>query len=305
MSGLDSLDYKLLTALACVVEMQSFDLASKKLHITQSAISQRIKLLEENFGHPMLIRSQPLELTYVGEQLLSHYKKVKQLENELLPELLPDKPVKPISISLAVNADCLATWFIKAVSPVLKDNLVELNLYIDHEERTLDKLRSGVAIGAVSVIEKPLKGYRSFELGKMHYSLVASKSFQQKYFKNGVTTASLKMAPGVSFDHKDAMHSLFINKHFDLDASEYYCHSVGSSEAFVELAKQGVAYCLLPDLQISKELASGELVRICPEKQLVQTLYWHSWILVKGINKKFSQEIIRVGRALLSDFNNT
>jgi len=296
MSGLD---YKLLTALAAIIETQSFELAAKRLFISQSAISQRIKLLEENIGHPMLIRSQPIELTAVGEQLLSHFRKVQQLENELLPELLPDKPTKAMKISIAVNADSIATWFIKAVTPVLKEHLVELNLLVEHEKRTLDKLRSGEAIGAVSVIEKPLKGYRSFELGKMHYFLVASKSFQQKYFNKGVTKASLKMAPGISYDHKDDMHVHFIAKHFDLAASEYYCHSVRSAEAFVELSKQGVAYALLPELQIKNELATGELVKLCPEKQLVETLYWHSWVLVKGINKKISQEIIRVGQELL------
>jgi len=297
MSGFD---YKLLTALAAIIETQNFELAANKLSISQSAISQRIKLLEENIGHPILIRSQPIQLTDVGEQLLSHYKKVQQLENELLPELLPDKPIKPMKLSFAVNADSIATWFIKAVTPVLKDYLVELNLVVEHEERTLDKLRSGEAIGAVSVIEKPLKGYRSFEIGKMNYCLVSSKSFQQRYFDKGVTKKSLIMAPAISYDHKDDTHVRFIAKHFDLAASEYYCHSVRSSEAFVELAKQGVAYCLLPELQIKNELRSGELIKLCPEKQLIETLYWHSWVLVKGINKKISQEIINVGQKLLS-----
>ncbi|MGV2871413.1 LysR family transcriptional regulator ArgP [Colwellia sp. E150_009] len=294
------MDYKLLAALAAIVETQNFELAANKLHISQSAISQRIKLLEENFGHPMLIRSQPIELTSVGEQLLSHFRKVQQLESEILPELLPDKPSKPMKIALAVSADSIATWFLKAVTPVLKEHLVELNLLIEHEERTIDKLRSGEAIGAVCSYETPLKGYRSFELGKMNYCLVASKSFQQKYFSKGVTRDTLKMAPAISFDHKDDMHVRFIAQHFDLAASEYYCHSIPSSEAFVELAKQGVAYCLLPELQIKNELASGELVRLCPEKQLIETLYWHSWVLVKGINKKISQEIIRVGQAMLN-----
>jgi len=292
-------DYKLLSALSSIIEMQSFELAANKLFITQSAISQRIKLLEENIGQPILIRSQPIELTAVGEQLLSHFKKVQQLENELLPELLPDKPTKPMKISLALNADSMATWFIQAVTPVLKEHLVELNLLIAHEEQTLDKLRTGEAIGAVSVIKKPLKGHRSFELGKMNYCLVCSKSFQKKYFVEGVTKLSLKMAPAISYDHQDDMHERFIVKHFGLASSEYYSHSVRSSEAFVELAKQGVAYCLVPELQIKAELASGELIKLCPQKQLIQTLYWHSWILVKGVNKTISQEITRAGKMLL------
>lgn len=296
---MSAFDYKLLSALAEIIEVQSFDLAAKNLFISQSAISQRIKLLEENVGQPILIRSQPIELTAIGAQLLAHYRKVKELENELLPELLPKNPTKPIKISLAVNADSIATWFIKAVAGVLSHHLIELNLIIEPADRTLEKLRSGEAIGAVSVDKKPLKGYRAFELGNMNYYLVASPQFRDKYFFEGVTKKSLIMAPAISYDPKDDMHTQFIAKHFGLAASEYYCHSVKSSEAFVELAKQGVAYCLVPELQIRNELATGELVKLCTNKVLVETLYWHSWILVKGVNKQISQEIIEVGKKLL------
>ena len=179
-------------------------------------------------------------------------------------------------------------------------HLVELNLIIEHEERTLDKLRSGQAIGAVSTIEKPLKGYRSFKLGEMEYCLVASESFAQKYFPNGVNQRSLKMAPAISYDHKDDMHVRYIAKNFSLAASEYYCHSVRSSEAFVALARQGVAYCLLPKLQIEEELATGQLISLCPDKELIETLYWHSWVLVKGVNKKISEQIVNIGRERLA-----
>lgn len=293
-------DYKLLSALTEVIELQSFELAANKLFISQSAISQRIKSLEEYIGQPVLIRSQPIVLTTAGEQLVSHFKKVEQLENELAPVLSPDKPLQPMKVSLAVNADSIATWFIQAVTPVLQSHLVELNLMIEHEERTLDKLRTGEAIGAVSVIEKPLKGYRSFRLGKMEYCLVANKTFKNKYFKDGVNRESLKMAPAISYDHKDDMHVRFIAKRFDLGASEYFCHRVRSSEAFVELAKQGVAYSLLPKLQIANELANGELVNLSPENELIETLYWHSWVLVKGINKNISQQIVKVGQEILA-----
>jgi LysR family transcriptional regulator (chromosome initiation inhibitor) len=294
------LDYKLLDALAKIVELQSFDLAAKHLYITQSAISQRIKSLEENIGQPVLIRSQPIKVTTAGEKLLSHYAMVQQLENEMLPSLLPNAPTEPLKVSLAINADSLATWFISALSPILSKYLVELNLIVERESVTLDKLKNGSAIGAVSSIAKPLAGYRAFKLGDINYILVASKSFQARYFAKGLTTKTLKMAPGISYDHRDDMHTRFISQHFNLAASEYYCHTVRSSEAFVELAKQGVAYCLVPELQIKDELAKGELVNLCADKQLVETLYWHSWVLVKGVNKKISEEIVNYGQKLLS-----
>jgi len=293
------LDYKLLDALAKVVELQSFDLAAKHLYITQSAISQRIKNLEETIGQPVLIRTQPIKVTPAGEKLLSHHSMVQQLENEMLPSLLPNEPTEPLKVSLAINADSLATWFCSALTPILSEYLVELNLIIERESVTLEKLKSGEAIGAVSTVEKPLPGYRSYKLGKINYILVSSKSFQQRYFAKGLTTETLKMAPGVSYDHKDDMHLRFISEHFNLASSEYYCHTVRSSEAFVELAKQGVAYCLVPELQVEKELANGELVNLCPEKQLIETLYWHSWVLIKGINKKITEEIISYGQKLL------
>ncbi len=294
------LDYKLLEALAKVAELQSFDLAAKQLYITQSAISQRIKNLEENLGQPVLVRVQPLKVTAIGEKLLRHHKMVQQLENNLLPSLLPDEPSEPLKVSLAVNADSLATWFLRALTPILAKYLVELDLIIERESLTIEKLRSGAAIGAVTTVAKPLSGYRAFKLGQIKYILVASKSFQARYFANGITRNTLKMAPGISYDHKDDMHVKFIAQHFNLAASEYYCHSVRSSEAFVALAKQGVAYCLAPELQIKAELLKGELVNICPEKQLIETLYWHSWVLVKGINKKISAEIIRYGQEILA-----
>ena len=294
-------DYKLLEALSAVIEAQSFELAAQKLFVSQSAISQRIKLLEENIGEPILIRSQPLVLTPIGAKLLSHYKKIVQLESELLTELSPEQPLTPLKITMAVNADSIATWFIKAVTPILQHHLIELDLITEHEDRTLERLKSGEAIGAVSAVEAPLKGYRSFVLGSMRYCLVCSPNFKQKYFQRGVNKETLKMAPAISFDHKDDMHVQYIAKHFGLNADEYYSHTVRSSEAFVELAKQGVAYSLLPELQIKSELKSGELVILCPNNILVKTLYWHSWVLVKGINKKISQEIIKVGRELLDN----
>jgi LysR family transcriptional regulator (chromosome initiation inhibitor) len=86
-----------------------------------------------------------------------------------------------------------------------------------------------------------------------------------------------------------------------LAASEYYCHSVRSAEAFIPLAKQGVAYCLIPKLLIEQELKTGQLISLCPDKELVETLYWHSWVLVKGVNKKISEQIVRIGQEKLAN----
>lgn len=292
-------DYKLLHALNAVIQEQSFERAANMLCLSQSAVSQRIKLLEEFVAHPVLIRAQPIVPTAIGQKLLGHYRQVQQLENVLLPELLPDEPTRMVTISVAVNADSVATWFLKAMTPLLKSRPIELNVLIEDEARTIDKLRSGEAYGAVSLHQRALPGYQTHKLGKMNYVLVATPEFQQRYFADGINAQSLKLAPGVSFDTKDDMHIRFIEQHFGLPAGSYPRHVVRSSEAFVELAKQGVAYCLIFDLQITDELRRGELVNILPEISLVEELYWHCWVMVSGIYKQVSEHVIERGRAAL------
>ena len=64
-------DYKLLAALAAVVEQAGFERAAQALGLSQSAISQRIKLLEARVGQPVLLRDTPPRPTELGQRLLN------------------------------------------------------------------------------------------------------------------------------------------------------------------------------------------------------------------------------------------
>ena len=75
-----------------------------------------------------------------------------------------------------------------------------------------------------------------------------------------MTRAALLKAPAVAFDHLDDMHQAFLQQNFDLPPGSVPCHIVNSSEAFVQLARQGTTCCMIPHLQIEKELKSGELI---------------------------------------------
>ncbi|WDE00677.1 LysR family transcriptional regulator ArgP [Thalassomonas actiniarum] len=294
-------DYKLLYALHTVMQEQSFEGAALKLHISQSAVSQRIKALEEYVAQPVIIRGQPIIATATGQKLLRHYRQVQQLESVLNDDLLLDESEQLVNISVAVNADSLATWFISAIVSLLQSRSIALNLLILDERRTTEKLQSGEACAAVSSHARILPGYQAFELGKVKYLLVASPAFKQRYFSDGINAVSLQFAPGVSFDAKDNMHTRFIEQHFGLSANSYPRHTVPSSEAFVELARQGAAYCLIPELQIKQELASGDLVNLLPDKAHIETLYWHSWGLAGGIYRQLADLIQTRGREMLNE----
>ncbi len=196
-----ALDYKLLLALDAVMQEQNFERAAQRLHITQSAISQRIKQLEQQFAEPLLIRGQPLQATALGQKLLAHYRQVRQLELELAGELSPAEPQAPIRVSIAVNADSLATWFLPALAPLLEQHPIELNLLVDDESRTLDRVREGQAFGAVSLHGQPLAGCCVDELGEMRYLLTASPAFVARHFPQGLTLAALakrQRSPSIS-----------------------------------------------------------------------------------------------------------
>lgn len=286
------LDYKLLQALAAVVREQSFERAAAAIFITQSAISQRIKQLEQIISQPVLVRSTPPKATEIGKQLISHYYQVEQLEQALHEAIFPSAEHQLLTVHLATNADSLATWLIPALKEVLTTHRVEFDLSVADEKHTIEKLKGGEVFGAISMEQQAIKGCQSTYLGDLRYALVCSPEFQQQYFSNGVNPTSLALAPAVAFDQRDDMHTQFVQAEFGLKRGDYPQHSVPSSDAFVALAKQGVAYCLVADIQIGKELKSGQLVDLMPNFRLVRPLYWQRWQLLKGVHLAISNAIL-------------
>ncbi len=295
------LDYKLLHALSVLITQQSFEKAANVLCITQSAVSQRIKLLEQTIGQPVVVRSQPITATVIGKKLLGHYQQVKLLEQDVLPDIFADNSDEIIAVNLASNADSLATWLIPAIEGVVHKYKLSMNFLLADENRTIEYLKNGEAFGAISSYESALPGCRFDKLGDIEYLLVASKEFSQRYFANGINHQSLKNAPIVAFDQKDDMHIKYIEQQFGLAGVPYPCHTVRSSEAFVNFAKQGLAYCLIPKLQIQQELTTGQLINLLPNKSLTRTLYWHRWVLLKGAFKQLSDAILIEGKRALEN----
>ncbi|MTI15549.1 LysR family transcriptional regulator ArgP [Sansalvadorimonas verongulae] len=296
---MNNLDYRLIAALDAVITKRSFERAADQLCITQSAVSQRIRQLEKQLGQPLLVRSQPPQPTSTGQRLLALYRRVQLLEQEAMPELQSDTETHFLPLALAVNADTVATWLIPALTPILKEQLIELDFRIADESRTLDMLRKGEVLGAVSTEPSPVTGCIADRLGRIEYVCAASPEFVERYFPDGIDRESLMKAPSTAFDHFDDMHQRYLEMHFDLPPGEVPCHIVGTSEAFVNLAKAGVSYGMIPDLMIRDELASGELVELLPEIRHNRILFWHRWALESDTMKKVSTHLIDYARQQL------
>lgn len=293
------LDYRWIEALDEIIAQRSFEKAADVLCISQSAVSQRIKQLEKWLAQPVLVREQPPRVTPAGQKLLGLYRQVCILEQEILPDLSGDDSDKTVSVSIATNADSLATWLIPALAPLVEQGNIQLNLLVDDEHRTIEKLKNGEVVAAISQSAKSIPGCEAVLLGDMPYLCVCAPGFYQRYFPAGVSGAALERAPSIAFDPNDFVNERFVRKSLGYEMQSPVKHSVGSSEACVKGALAGIGFAMIPEIQIRAELEQGLLVEILPGMRIDQKLYWHHWQLESGILKRLSHDIIRAAQSVL------
>jgi len=268
------LDYKLLHALATVVECGGFERAGDELGLSQSAVSQRIKALEIRLGQPVLVRHPHLAPTPAGQRLLTHYQQVQLLERDLrgsLPTLDDQAP----RLRIAINADSLVTWWAEAVATICQQEGVLLDLVIEDQDVGLKRLRDGDVAACLCATPQPIAGARCVALGEMRYHPLATPAYVERYFSDGPTTENFQRAPAIVFGPHDQLQHRFMalfgfHSHFPY-------HLCTSSEGFVRLAAAGIGYGMMPQLQTRELMQSGQLVSVAPGHSLSVPLYWHFW----------------------------
>lgn len=285
-------DYKLIEAMAEVVLEGGFEKAARKLHISQSAVSQRVKLLEEQAGRVLMVRGNPPAATEVGQAMLKHYQQVRSLENEVVELLGGEESHQFTSLSLGVNEDSLATWFPRAVLPVLQRESITVDLKVDDQEQTLKYLKAGEVVGCISCHDKPIQGCSQFYLGGMEYRLVCAPGFYQQWFGSGFSDKGIACAPAVIFNRWDRLHHRMLELVVEEVPDSFPIHYVPSSEQFVRWIEQGLAYGAVPVLQLTDQLEQGTLIEMAPGNALVVPLYWHVWSHRSRLLTSFTEILI-------------
>jgi LysR family transcriptional regulator (chromosome initiation inhibitor) len=296
------LDYSALSALAAVVREGSFERAALALHVTPSAVSQRIRLLEERVGCALVVRAQPCRATDTGRRLCQHVDRVRLLEQELqaaLPALAPEG-VARVALPIAVNADSLATWFAPAIAAFAADAPVLVDLAVDDQDHTSEWLRSGAVLAAVTATARPATGCNSRPLGAMRYLAAASPGFVARHFAGGVGAGSLAQAPSLVFNAKDELQARWVrrlcHRHVDLPR-----HTLPSPQAFVTAAVAGMGWGLQPQALIAAQLRTGSLVELVPGTALDVPLYWQHARAASAWLDGLSREVgAAAARALLA-----
>ena len=293
------LDYKLIEAMAAVFNEGGFDKAARLLHLTQSAVSQRVKLLEEQAGQVLLVRSTPPALTPAGRRMLGHYLKVKKLEDELSGEFTSTDKKGFASLTIGVNADSLATWFPEAISDYLRDEKVTLDIRTDDQEQTHRMLKDGEVSGCISARRNAMQGCRVVYLGRMDYRIFATPTFAERWFPDGFTLKRVSVAPALIFNRKDDLHNKLFMQALGKIPAPLPMHYLPSSEKFADFIASGYAYGMLPDQQSRPLEKSGMITNLTPDCKVAVRLYWHCWNLESRILKDLSRTLAsHAGRLL-------
>ena len=266
------LDYAHLAAVAAVVRSGSFEKAAQQLHVTPSAVSQRVKLLEERLGTVLVVRGQPCTATDAGRRFCRHVDEVALLEQALQSDLGELGPaVEPATLRIAINADSLATWFVDAMASV-EGRLFDLVL--DDQDHSADWLRRGEVVAAISGLPQPVQGCDVRPLGALRYVATASPAFVDRWFPDGPNAEALARAPTITFNTKDELQARWVEAVYGRRLV-MPSHWLPSTQAFIDATLTGIGWGMNPEGLVGEHVEDGRLVVLKPDRPLDVALYWH------------------------------
>jgi LysR family transcriptional regulator (chromosome initiation inhibitor) len=285
-----------LETLAAVIDAGTFDAAARLLGVTPSAVSQRVKALEQELGRVLVVREKPIRATESGEPLVRLARQLALLEHDTAAQLGLES-AGSFAIPIAVNADSMATWLLPALARVCGERSITVDLHRDDQEHTAALLASGAVMAAVTSQSAPVPGCTVSALGRMTYRPVATPAFAARWFPSGIDAASLALAPVVDFDRKDELQSRYLRA--AAGAVEPPRHFVPASADFAQAVLLGLGWGMLPDVQADPARADGRLVTLDDGPGVPVDLYWQQWNLRSELLDAVAAAVLAAARLTL------
>ncbi|HEY5832717.1 LysR family transcriptional regulator ArgP [Streptomyces sp.] len=287
--------------LLAAVDEGTFEAAAEVLRVTPSAVSQRIKALEQRTGRVLLLRTKPVRLTASGEIVVRFGRQLARLEGDATAELGLADGAGPTPLPVAVNADSLATWFLPALTEVAERFDVCFDLHRDDQDHTTRLLREGLVMAAVTSSPEPVQGCSVRALGTMRYRAMATPGFVKRRLSDAPVRQLLADAPVIVFDRKDDLQDRFLRGLAPRRAPRGPRHHVPSSEAFVEAVAAGLGWGMVPDAQSAEHRAMGTLVDLAADRPVDVPLYWQQWRLDSPALAALAEAVAAVAARALGD----
>lgn len=289
--------------MAAVVREGSFEGAARALGVTPSAISQRVKQLEERVGSVLIVRGQPCTATAVGRKLCRHAEAIAMLEQDLSRSLRgptdADEELERATLRVAVNTDSLDTWFVDALAPFAAAERALLDVVLDDQEYTVEWLRTGQVLAAVTAESHAVQGCSSVLLGSHTYVAVASPEFVQRWFSRGVTPESLAAAPTLTFNQKDELQRAFVRRNFRRDL-RLPTHWLPSSQSYAKAGVAGMGWGVNCLAFVEPQLRSGALLEILPGRRFFVPIYWQYTRLPVPMLTRLTDAVVAAARRALA-----
>lgn len=263
-----------LAALLAIVDTGTFEAAARRLHVTPSAVSQRVKALESEVGHVVVVRASPCRATPTGESLVRLARQQALLAAETVAELAPRRGLR-IDLPVAVNADSMSTWFGRVIAGCADWDDVVLRFRVVDQDHSAQLLRSGEVLGAVTSDPTPVQGCSTEPLVTMRYVPAATPALVERHRSGrGIDWAT---TPVVRFNDKDDLQQRILDRHGVVGAPP--THEVPDGAGFVTAVAAGLGWGALLTTQLSTLLDRGDLVRLGGRDHVDVTLYWQRWRL--------------------------
>ncbi|GGF18651.1 LysR family transcriptional regulator ArgP [Williamsia phyllosphaerae] len=274
-----------LATLAAVVRGGTFEAAARSLHITPSAVSQRIKALETSVGRVLVQRTKPAVATADGEVLLRLAKQWDLLTTSAFAELTgeddgahADPRDRPrVHLPIASNADSLAIWLLPVIVAMQERFAVAVEVLRDDESHNTEFLRTGAVLGALTSDPHTVRGCTTRRLGATRYLAVANTEFAAHWFPNGLHSRDLGRAPMVAFDRKDTIMAALIRRHTRAAISPPTTY-IPSSTEYHRAVELGAGWGTVPQAQIADALAAGTVTQLSDHHVDIE-LFWQHWTL--------------------------
>lgn len=268
-------NYELYKVFFYVAKTLSFSEASKKLFISQSAVSQSVKVLEKKLGQTLFIRStKKVQLTPEGEILYKHIEPALNLIRKGENQLLESNSLNGGQLRIAAS-DTICRYFL--VPYLNKFHSAFPNIHIKVTNSTSIECARALENGQVDFIitNYPNSGLSNTQNVRMiqefHDVFVANaEHFPMKGKK--VSLQELLTCPIMMLDRKSTtsefLHNLFQKSHLDLVPEI----ELSSNDLLIDLARIGLGIAFVPDFCIpagEKQLYMLELEEKLPARQLV------------------------------------
>lgn len=297
-----NIDSAQLRTFVAVLREGSFDAAARVLNVTAPAVSQRIKQLEERLGQVLIRRGSPCQATDAGMILSRYAEQLTMLEAETLHALGDSASLARsyIRLPIAVNADSIDSWFMEVFEALPDEAQLYLDVRTDDQDHSIGMLRDGAVIAAVTAEPQAVQGCNVLLLGAMRYLAVASPAYMARYFPEGLTAQALAQAPMLQFNTKDALQARFLHVLGHTPASiQAPTHFLPSTTAFLDAARRGIAWGMIPESMAQRYLDNGELVEVSAGVTLDVPLYWQYWALSSNVLTTLSRAVQTVAKRLL------